>query len=123
MIEMKDLEIYFYLVVLFDIVVLICYFFLCDNVYHIKKKIEPSNEFGAIFSLLISTGQKEEAKKLLLNEMMKDKDFTFAFFAGGDRTEVRTAIMGKYKAYMDMVEMDVDFSKTDELIKRTSNVH
>lgn len=120
MIEMKDLEIYFYLVVLFDIVVLICYFFLCDNVYRIKKKMEPSNEFGAVFSLLISTGQKEEAKKLLLNEIMKDKDFTFAFFAGGDRTEVRTAIMGKYKAYLDMVGMDVDFSKTDELIKRTS---
>lgn len=123
MIEMKDLEFYFYLVAIFDAVILLCYFFLCENVHRIKKKLEPSNEFGAVFSLLISTGRKEEAQKLLLNEIMKEKDFTFAFFAGGDRTDVRNAIIGKYKTYMDLAGLEVDFSKADELIKRAGTAN
>lgn len=113
-----DFETMLYLSVILNVIILICFFVLCSNVSSIKKKICPSENFGATFSMLITGNQIETARKLLFDEISKDELFVRAFYYGGENGNVRTLLNKKYTPYLEMVGVTLDFGKSDELIKK-----
>lgn len=117
---MDNLQLLFWFQAILSLVVLICFFSLCSNVSKLKKKFYPSDNFGAYFSMLVAMHQIEEAKKLLMEEISKDSLFERAFYYGGDSSDIREKLKKKYEAYLIMVNITLDFNKSDELISMIS---
>ena len=118
--SMDNLQLLFWFQAILSLVVLICFFSLCSNVSKLKKKFYPSDNFGAYFSMLVAMHQIEEAKKLLMEEISKDSLFERAFYYGGDSSDIREKLKKKYEAYLIMVNITLDFNKSDELISMIS---
>ena len=107
-----------YLTAIIEIVLLVRFFSLCNNIENIKKKMVPNENFQAIFLLYCSAGEKEKAKELLLHEISLDKMFTTAFFSVlPEHDKAKQTILTKYEKLLKMVDMTLDFDTIDKYLK------
>ncbi len=102
-----------------SIIMIVKYFNLCADVKAMRNSQSPLADFDERFALLLSVGEKEEAKKILLNRIQKHSVFGEAFgtsgenFTAGSREEIRKA----YSEYLEALDMEFDFEKVDAFIK------
>lgn len=113
---MNELEFVFWLEVILSVVLLICFFKLCLNVSKIRKKFVPNESFNASFSMYLAMGDKENARKLLYEEICKQQEFIIAFYYNGNNKEARTALKNRFKAHLEALGIDFDFSESDKFI-------
>lgn len=107
---------------LIQLVVLACFFVLCANVASLKKRFCKIPNFEARFSMLIASGQKEEAQKLLFDVISQEPYFVETFTGSGkDINETRASFLKKYQPYFDMADIVFDFGKSDEFISKVQS--
>lgn len=106
-----------------QILTILCNLFLvlfildaCVNIKRLAVKFTPKKSFGSRFSFLVSAGQIEEAKKILFEEITKEWLFEKSFYSKGDTKKYRATLIKKYKPFLDLVDVTLDFSKDDELM-------
>ena len=92
-----------------EVVTLVCFFVLCANVSSIKKKlgnngIAPSSAFA----MYIGMGEKEKAKKVLIDMIFADSDIHWTVAASADSLK---NVMGKYGAMLKEVDIHFDAEK------------
>lgn len=106
------------LAVLLEVVILIQFFSLCNNVKEMKKKFAPNDNFQAMFLLYCSSGEKDKAKELLFNEICSDKIFADAFFSVlPEHEKAKQTILMKYDKLLKMVDVTLDFNIVDKYLK------
>lgn len=109
-------EVWFWISIVINVVVLICFFILCLNVAKIKKSAHSVEHFEARFNFLYGVGELAEAKKLLLDKIQFLENADEAFFCKQDyKKNSRDYIEQKYKSYFDKLGMKIDYDKIDEL--------
>lgn len=110
-------EILFWVSIIINVIILICFFVLCSNVAKIKKKATDVERFEARFNFLYGIGELEEAKKLLLMKVQIMENLDEAFFCKENyRENSRTVIRKKFKPYFDRLGLQIDYEKVDALI-------
>ena len=102
-----------------SIVMIVKYFILCKNVEALRDAQTPLVDFNERFALLLSVGDKEEAKRLLLGHIQKHSVFGEAFGTSGYAytVESRKEIKETYGKYMEALGMDFDFEAVDSFVK------
>lgn len=111
-------EVWFWISVIINVIVLICFFILCSNIAKIKKNIHSMEHFEARFNFLYGVGELVEARKLLLQKIQLLENADEAFFCKQDyKKNSREYIERKYKPYFDKLEMHIDYNKIDALIE------
>lgn len=113
-----DFQTILFLSAILNVIMLICFFVLCSNVSKIKKDLVPNDNFGALFILYCSVGEKEKAKKLLLKQITMDKMFDTAFYSDYNRVDAQKFIVDKYSGYLKMVDLTIDFDVVDNYLKK-----
>ncbi len=95
------------------------YFQLCADVKALRNAQSPLADFDERFALLLSLGENDEAKKLLLNHIQKHSVFGEAFGSSGKSytASSREEIRKTYSEYLEALDMDFDFEKVDAFIK------
>ena len=101
-----------------NFIMLICFFTLCRNVSSIKKSIAPNDNFGALFILYCSVGEKEKAKEILLKQITMDSMFGSAFYSDYNRVDAQKFILDKYSGYLKMVDLTINFDMVDNYLKK-----
>lgn len=110
-----ELTIVSVLSVIFELIILVCFFFLCINVSRIKKSVAPA--WKGVFNLYYSTGQIEKAKEVLMKAIMNEKEFEKAFLVNTpDKYPMQKAIEGKYKKQLELVGLTINFEEVNKLI-------
>lgn len=99
----------FWLTVIFEIIVLICFFVLCANVGSIKKKLLPyGSKQSSAFALYIAMGEKEKAKAILFEMLLADEKLQGALNTNVASVELE---MRKYNAMLNKLELEFDANK------------
>lgn len=114
------LTIFFYIVgTIISIVMIVKYFLLCKDVEAIRNFQNPLVDFNERFALLLSVGEKEEAKRLLLSRIQKHSVFGEAFGSAGQSytKSSREEITRAYGRYLEALGMDFDFDAVDDFIQ------
>ena len=111
------LTILLYLVgAIISIVMMVKYFILCKNVEALRNAQTPLVDFDERFALLLSVGDKEEAKRLLLTRIQKHSVFGEAF-GMYKMAESRKEIKEAYSKYLEALGMDFNFEAVDSFIQ------
>lgn len=111
-------EILFWISIIINVIVLICFFILCANVAKIKKEAHNVANFEARFNFLYGIGELKEAKKLLLKRVQMMDNASEAFYCKQDyKKNSRNYIDEKFKVYFDKLDIHIDYDKIDELIE------
>lgn len=98
-----------------ELVILVCFFFLCVNVSTIKKSVAPP--WRGVFNLYYSTGQIEKVKEVLMKTIMNEKEFEKAFLVNtADKYPMQKAIEGKYKKQLELVGLTINFEEVNKLM-------
>jgi|GEM_PF-4262836 len=102
-----------------SLIMIIKYFQLCKDVAAMREAMNPLVDFEEKFALLISAGEKEEAKRILLSHICKHSVFGEAFGSSGKSytEKSREEIKKAYSEYLEALEMDFDFEAVDAFIK------
>jgi len=102
-----------------SIIMIVKYFQLCKDVASMREALNPLVVFRERFALLISLGDKEEARRLLISHIQKHSVFGEAFGTTGESytDSSRKEIRATYGAYLEALDMDFDFEKVDAFIK------
>lgn len=94
------------------LIILICFFFLLYYAYSINKKLHKNEDFfHQKFVFLISIGEKEPAKKLLIDRIEADTFFFPLGFLNKEEEYSRNSLHKKYGKYMDIVGISIDEEK------------
>ena len=107
-----------------SVIMIIKYFQLCKDVAAMREAMNPLVDFEEKFALLISAGEKEEAKKLLLSHIQKHSVFGEAFGTTGKSytASSRKEILDTYGAYLKALDMEFDFDKVDSFVKASKAI-
>lgn len=98
-----------------ELVILVCFFFLCINVSTIKKSVAPP--WRGVFNLYYATGQIEKAKEVLMKAIMNEKEFEKAFLVNtADKYPMQKLLEGKYKKQLDLVGLTINFEEVNKLM-------
>lgn len=102
-----------------SVIMTVKYFQLCADVKAWRNAQSPLADFDERFALLLSLGENEEAKKLLLNHIQKHSVFGEAFGSSGKSytASSREEIRKTYSEYLEALDMDFDFEAVDAFIK------
>lgn len=57
-----------------EIIILVCFFYLCYNVSRIKKHLVQTNDFETKFKFLMKIGEKERAHEILITRILANND-------------------------------------------------
>lgn len=114
---MDNVSLAFWIQTAIELIVFVCFLVLCNNVYKVKKKLIPNDNFNASFSMFLSIGDKESAKKILCEEICKHPAFILVFRNNGNNSDARRVIEAYFKPHMDALGLSFDFSKSDNFIK------
>lgn len=112
-----NLDTFCIILAIIQLITLICFLTLCNNVFDIKKRVVPNCNFKALFLLYCSVGDKEKAKSLLLKEISMDNDFGSAFYSNYNRANAQQAIIKKYGTLANMIGVTIDFDVVDSYLK------
>lgn len=112
----------FWVLVVINVIVLIAFFVLCNNIGKIKKTVCTSRKFGAVFNFYYSIGELEKAKECLFHEVANDEFLDEAFFTSAEYNQkMRKYFQDKYQVYFDRLGIKIDYDKADELIKEVTD--
>ena len=74
-----------YAIILIQVIIIICFFVLCDNVAKIKSHLIQKDDFKSKFIFLMSIGEKEKAREILINRILANNNI----FVKGHLTSIR----------------------------------
>ena len=94
---------------LLEVVTLICFFVLCANVSSIKKKLGTNGaDPSSAFAMYIGMGEKEKAKKVLIDMILADSDVHWTVATNPNSLK---NVMVKYGAMLKEVDIEFDAEK------------
>lgn len=92
-----------------ELVTLICFFVLCSNVGALKKKLLNNGATNtSMFSLYLSMGDNENAKKLLVKIILSDSQVQDALNSSPESLQ---NVLAKYSKPMKEVGLSIDITK------------
>lgn len=92
-----------------ELITLFCFFVLCANVSSIKKKLRNNGiDPSSAFAMYIGMGEKEKAKKVLIDMIFADSDIHWTVAANADSLK---NVMVKYGAMLKEVDIEFDAEK------------
>lgn len=104
------------------LIILICFFFLLYYAYSINKKIHKDEEFfHQKFVFLVSIGEKEAAKRLLIDKIESDDFYFNLAFLNKEEKYSLSKIQKKYGKYMDLVGLSIEEEKVIETFDSLSD--
>lgn len=107
----------FWVMIVINLIVLICFFILCSNVSKMKKVMHPQNSFGAMFNFYYSIGDIDKAKELLFREVLNDEYLEAALWTKAEyRQRSQKMLEEKYTPYFNKVGITLDFAKAGKFI-------
>nr|DAT41421.1 MAG TPA: chitin synthase regulator [Caudoviricetes sp.] len=112
----------FWIIVVIDIIVLIAFFILCNNIAKIKKTIYGKSKFESIFNFYVSIGNMKKAEECLFKQILNDEYLDEAFFSTAEYSEkMRKYFQDRYQVYFDELNLKLDFDKVDRILKQKSS--
>lgn len=72
-----------------EIVVLICFFVLCSDVNKIKKHLIQNTDFESKFKFLMSIGEKEKAREILISMILSNTKIFSLDILGDSETKTK----------------------------------
>lgn len=112
---MDELQLVFWCQAILELVLLICFFVLCANVSKIKKMITPGGNPPSpytSFAMYLSMGDKENARKVLMDIILSDENVQSAINRNAD---ILKNVLAKYEKAMKEVDLEIDPKKAVEM--------
>lgn len=112
---MEDFALVFWLSAILELILLVCFFILCNNVSKIKKMISPSESVpppSLVYSLALASGDVEKAKSALINIILEDADVQACI---NRKPDILKNVLEKYAQPMKEVGLEIDAEKACEL--------
>lgn len=97
-----------------NLIMLICFLVLCDNVASIKKRIGGTETTRMDkFNIYVLTGQIERAKEILSQMIISEPNWQYVI----TMDSARKALATKYAKMLDAVGLSLDFDLIDKINK------
>ncbi len=113
---MGDYQNIIILAAIIEIIVLICFFVLCSDVNKIKKYLTQSSDFESKFKFLMSVGEKEKAREILINTMLLNSKI-FSLDVPGDADTKGKKCFEKYSEELAALGIENPFKEENEETK------
>ena len=101
-----------------QLIMIICFFYLCFNVSRLKKRVAPCNNFKNLMSGLIAMNKKDQARDILVNEILSQL-YSLNESISFDSTSLSEKDVDlhikKYKKYMTLLDVEFDSGKFLEI--------
>lgn len=111
------LEFFIFLSAVLDFIILFCFFLLCKRVGLIQKIFYPKLNYQR-FCLLLYLGRRDDATRMLYIAFSEDDDLVYAFHTNNGRDQARANLKAKYQKYFDALELELDFDKIGDMVKK-----
>ena len=97
---------------------------MCEDIHDIRAGYYSQKDFEGSFILLLSVGEKEKAKELLMKNMAQTPFFHNSFKGnmGTDMDKSRQMFMKRYEVYLKAVNLEIDFSVVDGFLQDKKRV-
>lgn len=113
------MDIFIIILAIIQVIILICFFFLCSNVAGIKRNMISPLNLEASFNLYYSTGQIEKARELLMMSIKNDSEFATAFYLNSSyKEDAQKHIEAKYGKLLELVGLKIDMDKANDFIAK-----
>ncbi len=117
----SNLEAIYFVSAVISLIVLVCFFVMSYNIGRISKKLHQSEElFRQKFIFLISIGDKEAAKQLLIERIESDDNFSLAFLNKGEEYSLKN-VQNRYNKYLNLVGLTLTLENVADIFDKLEN--